>query len=424
MPYNQGTGSIQVGPGGVRRLDPRQLKQQAAGMRAQDEIAAQGRGPAMANALRMSQAELGGVQGRGAAAEGPSGWNALGTLLEQRKGNKQLAGMEEKAAALRGEVSAGREAGLQRESDIAERDFDYKRTSAEEKLNRADELSEVQYGQDQAARKEEFDYRTKQEEQRTARETAANAASNARLDKERESLLMEDPDGNQHYVQIDYQENATANGQPIPKFSDWTPVQKTGKGGSGSSSGTFGKLPSSRVKEIEEMADEYRLSSQVYDDFDPAFAGKTGITFADEATAWVKGMAPGLMDKKDANYEKWWRDYEKNHQLVALHGLFGSALTPTETVRWKKANINKGMSGIQIADALAVQREIIDGKIKTKRDSTSAAWPESQKWLDTVIPARGKKTGEAKGYTGRSIADIEAELAALPKEDEGFQYGR
>ena len=135
MPHNQGTGNIVVGPGGVRRLDPRQLEQQASGMRAQDRLTAQNQGPAMANALRMSQAQLGGVEGQGASTTGPSGWNALATILQQRKGQSQLSGMKEKADALRGEVETGRGAQLQRGEDVAARDFDYRSAFDREKLD-------------------------------------------------------------------------------------------------------------------------------------------------------------------------------------------------------------------------------------------------------------------------------------------------
>lgn len=88
-------------------IDPADLEKMRRGSAAQGELEALKGGSPMANALRMSQAQLGGVQGQGLSATAPGIAEALGTVAQQYVGNQQLRDMQQQAQALRGEVSAG-----------------------------------------------------------------------------------------------------------------------------------------------------------------------------------------------------------------------------------------------------------------------------------------------------------------------------
>lgn len=185
-------GSIVVGPQGIRRLDPAQIEAQAAGMEASNRLKSLQSGPGLARALSMTQAKMPGVSGRGAAAQAPSGWNALATVLEQRKGGKQLEAQQAAADELRGTISEGQRAGLQRQDDIAQLEFDYK--------------SDL-------------------ERQRTEREEAARRDEYARLDEDRENLEMIGPDMEKKTVQVDRQGRGYLDGKPI-NISEWTKANK------------------------------------------------------------------------------------------------------------------------------------------------------------------------------------------------------
>ena len=147
-----------------RGVDPEVLQRISAGQRASGELDALQGGSAMANALRMSQAQLPGIQGSGAATTAPGIANALAVLGSRYMGNKRLREMDQQAAALRGQVAAGDDAAAERKMmEAAYRD----------KMARENQMANMRFQQKQA---EDAEARRIARENRKAEELRENQA--------------------------------------------------------------------------------------------------------------------------------------------------------------------------------------------------------------------------------------------------------
>lgn len=105
-------------------IDPALFQQQAAGTRAQAQLANLLRGPQMQDAMLNKYAELPGVTGEGLASNAPNLFQVLATGLQRGRGRKQMSDLEAQAKALRGEMQTGKQAELAAQEENRQRNLD------------------------------------------------------------------------------------------------------------------------------------------------------------------------------------------------------------------------------------------------------------------------------------------------------------
>lgn len=367
MPHKS-TGSIVVGPQGTRRIDPSLIDRQARGSSAAGELRDLGRGSAMANALRMSRAKMPGVRGQGAAAQGPSGWNALATVLEQRKGRGQLSAMEEQAGALRGEVAGGERAGLEYQEALASRDFDFKR---------------------------------EQEAARTKREEEAIRGQG----------LYTDPEGNKKW-RFQTRQGPVDENRDFASMEGLTPVE-TPK----SKRPTRFQMPTKLQEEVTKTGDMFRTAQRILGSFKPEYARATlggleipGLT---KTINWAARSVPMLTDEPQEARADYWRDYKKYFELPEIKEGFGSQFTKGEMGRWDAASINENMDAKTLQKNIDTRLEILKEVSDRMRKSMKIRYdsPRAIEFIDYELSTDKRSGGDDKS----DLADAPSKAKGLEK---------
>lgn len=343
-------GSIQVGPQGVRRIDPRLLEEQAAGMGAQGQLQDMQNSPAMANALRMSQAQMPGVRGQGYAAEGPSGWNALATALERRKGQSQIDSMSEQSKALRGDVTAGQKAGLQRQADLGERDFDYKR-----------ELGEQRTAREEDARKERFAHEIELEKLR----------QQGRLTKATNQ----------------------AKKNPFGKMSDKKQLQVENAG--------------------DRMRTANRVLGAFKDEYGAETIKGANVPGLTKAMNWAAGSMPMLTNERQEDRAQWWRDYKKFFELPEVKEGFGSQFTKSEMGRWDAANIHENMEAKTIQSNIRTRMDVLKEANDRLNKSMKIRYPDASEFIDYETgdtPSEREKPKTTESAEDVIVDEVESQI--------------
>lgn len=352
-------GSIVVGPRGVRRIDPELLETQARGISAQQELQDMQRGSAMANALRMSQAQLGGVEGRGAAATGPSGWNAIATLLERQKGERQLNAMQEQAKALRGDIASGERAGLQRQSEIAERDFDYRMAQEDARTQREEDARTARFAHEIELEK--------------LRQKGRLTEARKKADK---GLYGKMPTKQQGEIE--------SMGSMLRTAENILGGFKDGYG-----------------------ADKLKVMGQEFD--------APGLT---KFKNWAAGSMPMLTDEKEEERAKWWRSYKKFFELPEVKEGFGSQFTRSEMKRWDAANIHENMDDKTLRDAIRTRLDIMHSAAERKKKSMKMIYKDSatQNFIDFNLSSEPETRKDKSSETPQSAEETIAKEVMPPEE--------
>lgn len=119
-------------------------------------------------------------------------------------------------------------------------------------------------------------------------------------------------------------------------------------------------LPANLVGKLSEKASTAELMDGIKGAFKDGYGGSYSDTLG-EISNWVGSRGLGGEDNIDKS--EWWKNYDGYANQVR-NQLFGSALTKTEEVAWKKANITPGMDDDQIKKNLARQDEIVKKGLK------------------------------------------------------------
>lgn len=359
-------GTVVVGPQGVQRIDPRLLEMQSRGMSAQGELQDLQRGAAMANALRMSQAQMPGVQGRGASAEAPSGWNALATVLERRKGQNQLNAMQEQARALRGEVAEGQRAGLERQDALSQREFDYRMSQEAARTAREEQ-----------ARKERFAHEIELEKLR----------QKGRLSKAKEKANQSP------YSKL--------SGKQQSEVEDMGSMLRTAQNILGGFKEGYG-------------ADKVKIMGKEVD--------APGLT---RFKNWAAGSMPMLTDEDEEARAAWWRGYKKFFELPEVKEGFGSQFTRSEMKRWDAANIHPDMDDKTIQDAINTRLEIMEAAANRKKKSMKMLYKDdaTQNFLDYNLSFEPSDRKGKSSEKPKSADEVIAE-EVLPTEQVKYQKAK
>ena len=110
-------------------------------------------------------------------------------------------------------------------------------------------------------------------------------------------------------------------------------------------------MPVSGITKLGEMEKSAEAVARLKAEFKPEYAGVGGAAM---------NLAGKLIPGVDTNAAEWWRNYAKEQQLIERHELFGAALTPTEQMSWRGADISPTMAPEAIQRNLARRAELAD----------------------------------------------------------------
>ena len=150
--------------GQMQGVDPNLLQQIARAKSSGARLRGMNNSPAMATALRDYKTPLPEMQGKGLASTAPSWAEALGSIALRDRGDKRINAMEQEAAALRGDLTAGSIA--EQQSALQSADYANKIDAQTRATTRANNIA------DQIAQEERALKRTLKAEERAAKEAA------------------------------------------------------------------------------------------------------------------------------------------------------------------------------------------------------------------------------------------------------------
>lgn len=194
------------------------------------------------------------------------------------------------------------------------------------------------------------------------------------------------------------------------------------------------------------------LSSMItqMDGYEPSFSNTGNTPFVNPVLNYMSTSQGVELDGDGRKTEAaWWGNLNQFYTMPERHEMFGSALTPTEEASWKASAINANMDDYQIRHAMATrlhimrtfsERKIASGlaegysqetlrsKYKFLTDTTAgvenpdspegerllrAGWYPGDDPADFAAEAQENYPAETNAPTTRSVADIDAEIAAL-----------
>lgn len=131
------------------------------------------------------------------------------------------------------------------------------------------------------------------------------------------------------------------------------------------------KITRTELKEMRKAKDRYSEQSQVFDSYQPTYAG--GGYGGRPLKNIMARFAPQQISKNDRDSAKWWSEYQRFHEAVLRHELFGAALTGTEKQNWKDMTISPNMTNEMIESRLARQRKFMDDRARTYIETQAAS---------------------------------------------------
>jgi len=294
--------------------------------------ALRGMGNDMSRYEQMASAQMPGVQGSGGAAYGGNWAQALATALTRMEGKKGIKELESKQEGLMSDISKGEIASLRRQEDIQDREYQLRVNQSKDAKDRWEQTHSKP------------SYMGFYKNENTGEQKYVWDTPNGPVDEDRNPTSLEgfsqQPDPNSVL-------RAANTGKP--------PV-----------------MPTSQLKEIQKTKGTYDNLGVLRDTFEPEFATSSGLPLIDSISNKVAENAPILADDKMKEKAAWWSNYRSMYDLIAKHGIFGSALSKTEAAQWKAANIKESMTAEQIQEKLRDQQEILRRKGSDFRKSNMA----------------------------------------------------
>lgn len=227
------------------------------------------------------------------------------------------------------------------------------------------------------------------EQKRHHRATEQNAAGQLAVAQSRESREATAPRG--QVVQTD---------QGPMLVDPRTGVGKDITGPDGKAVTKTKPLPSSVVKQVQEVRDNAVTLGRLNSSFKDDYAGKGVFGVG----ADMQLSAAGTLGK-DQDSVAWWKDYRKSAELVERHALFGAALTPTEQASWRNADIGPGMNAETIKRNLATRAALAEKVRNTTRDDMIDAGHNA----DRVRAIAGREAQQETPAAVKPYADAEKE---------------
>jgi hypothetical protein len=332
---------------GQYELDPQLLRQQMLGLQAQNQLQGLNESGQLARALRMSETQLPDVQGQGLAAQAPTLLNMISTAMTQRQGQNQMRGLDKRAQALRGDVSAGQMAGVQSQDDLRRMVLQRQDAQLAEKNRVAAEQAQREAGQLSGP------YQVYEKDGRTfsAAPTKGEGAKDSRMNP------------------VDLND---ANKVFPPKSK------------SGGREGFYKTTPKQQ-SDFEALSKSFQDMDYAKDSFKDNYANPGGIPAVNTFKLWKAKAAPITASDEDKESAQWWANYQRMYELPLRHDFFGGALTATEAALWKAANITPDMEPEQIKESLRVQ-EALYRKMGAVVRSRELAKGGTGDYLDRVFP--------------------------------------
>jgi hypothetical protein len=170
------------------------------------------------------------------------------------------------------------------------------------------------------------------------RQIAAAKASNISLQERNRLELREEQ------LKREMQQNALQSAQMIAAGHDQARIDAKAGGGAGKI------LPAKTIDNFTEAQNKVGTMTRLGQEFRPEFAGGVG---------GLKQAVGATIPMLDNPSSEWWRNYSKESELIERHGLFGSALTPSELASWRTADIRGGMPPEMIQKNLARRDQIL-----------------------------------------------------------------
>ncbi len=97
----------------------------------------------------------------------------------------------------------------------------------------------------------------------------------------------------------------------------------------------------------------------------------TGLIGGGKIRNALANYMPILTDKNSEDAARWWKDYQRQAELVQRHEMFGSALTKSEQAAWEAANIDPSIADPETIKSALQKRANLAQKIAERQVFTA-----------------------------------------------------
>jgi hypothetical protein len=133
------------------------------------------------------------------------------------------------------------------------------------------------------------------------------------------------------------------------------------------SKGNYKKMTSRGVEKLIEAGEQSATVNTMINRFKPEIYGSDwgmGVGTAQNALAHYAPQVSNKLSDHAVEKNAWWEDWNKHHEMIVRHGLFGAALTAPEIKMWRENSISPNLPGDQIQQRLGVLKDFVDKKAR------------------------------------------------------------
>lgn len=131
------------------------------------------------------------------------------------------------------------------------------------------------------------------------------------------------------------------------------------------------KITRKELEDLRSVSNAYNEQATVLGSYKPEYSG--GGWGGRPAANLAARFTPQLIGEESKDAARWWSEYQRFHEAVLRHELFGAALTGTEKQNWKDMTISPNMTDEMIQDRLERQKTFLDNKARNYIETQAAS---------------------------------------------------